>query len=371
MAKRRLNSEGSITFHKQSNLWFARVSHGDKRVGIYKKTKREVQKALKELQREQDHGAQLTNSTMLLKDYLPEWLLMHKNALRASSYEGYETIVRVHLVPRFGRYKLNGITPDIITKTWATMIQQGHSATVVNHCQRRLSKALNDAVRRNLIFRNPCALVTTPKIQKKEITVLDFKEIELLLLEAKTTPHHPIIFMALQTGMRRNELLALLWKDVDLDLETIHVSRSIFRIHKKTVVQPTKTKNSNRTIALSPQATLFLKSELQRQIDSGLFHGYKVNGESPVFSNVYSGKGLLPSSLSAAFKTIANRAYLNAKFNDLRHTHASILFKQNVHPKIVQERLGHSSIRVTLDIYSHLMPNMQKDAIQNFTIGIT
>jgi integrase len=371
MAKRRLNGEGSITFHKSLGLWYGRVLDGGKYANVYGKSKDRVKLAIKDMHRKQDQGINIVRSSMLLKDYLPEWLALHKNTLRASSYAGYEIMVRVHLIPLLGKYKLNNITPEIITRTWNSMIKEGHSATVVNHCQRRLSKALNDAVRRNLIHRNPCAFVTTPRIQKKEINPLGPDEIQWLLHEAKGTQYYSLIFTAIHTGMRRNELLGLLWKDIDLDLADIYLNRSIFRSNGETLVQATKTKSSRRTIALSPQAVLFLRAELHTQIDNGLFYGYKVNQDCPVFRTTYTGEALLPQTVTHGFKKIANRAGLKmTKFHDLRHTHAVMLLKQNVHPKIVQERLGHSTISVTMDIYSHVIPSMQKDAIKSFSIAL-
>jgi len=368
---KRLNQEGSITWSKAKKRWYARVTTDiGKQVGAYKKTHAEAKSVLKELISQNDKGIALVTPSMPLKDYLPEWLALHKNTLRPASYDAYEVMVRVHLIPRLGKYKLNALTPEIITKTWDAMIKQGHSATVVNHCQRRLSKSLTDAVKRNLVPRNPCGFVTTPKIEKKEIIPLSDEEIQTLLNEAEGSPYHSIIFTALQTGMRRNELLGLQWKDINLDLASIYLNRSIYRGNRETVVQTTKTKSGRRNIALSPQAVLFLRSELENQIENGMFHGYKVDGESPVFSNTHTGEGLLPRTVSSAFTKIANGLGLNSKFHDLRHTHATMLFKQGVNPKIVQERLGHSSIVITMDIYSHVMPNMQRDAMANFNIAL-
>ena len=370
MAKRRLNGEGSIVFHKGRGMWVMALTINGSRTFRYGKTRAIVKAKLNDLRSKQEQGIHLVSASTLMKDYLPEWLALHKNTLRPSSYAGYRVMVCVHLIPRLGRYKLNALTPEVITRTWDAMIKEGHSATVVNHCQRRLSRSLNDAVKRNLIPRNPCGFVTTPKIEKKEIMPLDDEEIQTLLNEAEGSPYHSIIFTALQTGMRRNELLGLQWKDIDLDLATIYLNRSVYRGGGETVVQTTKTKSGRRTIALSPQAVLFLRSELGNQIENGMFHGYQVDGESPVFSNTHTGAALLPNTVTHEYAKIAKRIALNTKFHDLRHTHATMLLKQGVNPKIVQERLGHSSISITMDIYSHVMPNMQRDAIANFNIAL-
>jgi integrase len=370
MAKRRLNGEGTIVFHTGIGFWMVQTTIDGKRITKYAKTKALAKAKLNDLRSKQEQGIQLVTSSTSMKDYLPEWLALHKNTLRPASYDGYEVMVRLYLIPRFGRYKLNALTPEIISRTWDAMIKDGHSATTVNHCQRRLSRSLTDAVKRNLISRNPCGFVTTPTIKKKEIMPLGDNEIQALINEVEGSQYHSIIFTAIQTGMRRNELLALQWKDIDIDLATIYVNKSLYHRGGKTSYQPPKTKAGRRTIALSPQAVLFLRSELEKQIENGMFHGYKVDGESPVFRNTHTGEVLLPNTITQQFPKIAERIGLKNKFHDLRHTHATMLLKQGVNPKIVQERLGHSSIGITMDIYSHVMPNMQRDAIANFNIAL-
>ena len=377
MARQRIRGEGSIshtsTYKGDKEKWIARVWNPktQRYIHRYVDTERQALKKIKQIQWEQEQGLDSAKVSTLMKNYLPEWLALHRNNLKLSSYDGYEAMVRVHLIPRLGRYKLTALTPEIISRTWDSMIKKGHSATVVNHCQRRLSRALTDAVKRSLISRNPCRFVTPPKIEKKEILPLDDGEIQTLLEAAKGTEFHPIIFTALHTGMRRNELLGLQCKDIDLDLATIYLNRSIYRSNRETVIQTTKTTGSRRAIALSPEAVLFLRSEEGRQIANGIFYGYAVDGDSPVFPNSRTGKSLLPDTVTHEFAKIARGLGFSNKFHDLRHTHATMLLKRGINPKIVQERLGHASIRITMDIYSHVMPNMQKDAMADFTMPVT
>jgi len=370
MPRQRLTGEGSITFHKKWNLWYGRVSHNGKRVGVYRKTQKEVKQALRDLQLKELQGLRLVASSMFLKDYMPEWVELHKNAIRPHTYSSYESITRVHLVPRIGKYKLKNLSPEIINKTWVEMLKEGHSPTIVVHCHRTLHNALNFAVKRNLITINPCSSVTAPKRTPKEIHSLDSQEIEGVLEEARATYYHPIIFTALQTGARRNELLALDWRDIDLNRGVIHISKSM-HLGKGGLItmHPPKTKKGKRSVSLSPEAILFLKAELQAQLDNGLYHGFKVSENTPVFINPL-GPRILPDAVTHGFKKIIRKLNLNDSidFHDTRHTHATLLLRNGVHPKIVQERLGHSSISLTLDTYSHVIPNMQTDAIQSFTL---
>jgi len=370
MAKQRLTGEGSITFFKPRNLWYGRVSHNGKRIGVYRKTQKEVKQALRDLQLKKHQGLRLEVSSMLLKDFLPQWVDLQRNSLRDHTYMSYESIVRIHLVPRLGRYKLNNISTDIISRTWAEMIKEGYSPSIVNHCHRRLSVALNWGIKRNLIQVNPCVMATVPKEIAKDIHPLDLQEIDEVLEQAKLTPYYPVIHTALQTGARRNELLALDWRDIDLNRSVIHISKSL-HVGKGGLIMmnPPKTKNGKRSVALSPEAVISLRTELQNQIDNGLYHGFKVSDNTPVFINAF-GDRILPNSLTHGFKKIIRKLNLNDSidFHDTRHTHATLLLRNGVHPKIVQERLGHSSIKVTLDTYSHVIPNMQTDAIQSFTL---
>lgn len=316
----------------------------------------------------------LVSSGMYLKDYLNEWLEIVKPRLRPNTKESYEVFTRVHLIPRLGHIKLNKLTPEQVNKAWSTMFREGHSATLVEHCHARLAKALNDAIRRNLIHSNPCQFVTKPRVVTQEIRPLSDErewcdgewvpsEIEQVLKGAEDTDYYSIIHTALHTALRRNELLGLRWKDVNLDEACIYLSRSIYREKGgKTTYHPPKTKSGIRGVDLTPPSALHLRLLRQQQEgDAGLL-GYEVTDNNPVFIR-RTGEPLLPDTVTHGFKKIVRKLGLgDVRFHDLRHTHATVLAKQGVHPKVVQERLGHSRLSTTMDIYSHVMPSMQKEA---------
>jgi integrase len=185
------------------------VVDGGIRRTFYATTQAGAKKKLRGLQRKQDQGERLVTSGMPLKDYLDVWIESIKNQVRPSTFQGHRTMVRVHLAPRLGHIRLNKLMPEHITRAWDKMIKDGKSASVVEHCHVRLSKALNDAVKRDLIYRNPCQVVAPPKAQVKEKRLLDLEEINNLLAIAGDTEYYGIIHTALHTGLRRNELLAL------------------------------------------------------------------------------------------------------------------------------------------------------------------
>ena len=389
---KRANDEGSVSFNKGKNLWVATVTAEGKRVFRYAKTQKLALDKLTELNKEKSLGVALTSSTKL-NQFLPEWLEVHKNTIREKSYDDYKGVIKNHILPRLGKYNINKLTPEIITNTWSAMIKEGYSATLTKHCQARLSVALTSAVKRNILSRNPCQYATVPKVLPKEIHILEEKDYQEILSYTKSNypEYYGIIFIALQTGMRRGELCALQWRDIDLDLANIYVNRSVYEKGGKSIYQPPKTQSGKREIALVPEAVIFLRELKESMKNNAEIYGYDMNEQSHIFRQI-NGATIKTESITHAFKKIVKQIAMSkvittdlskdeikiakdtvAKavklhLHDLRHTHAGIMLKMGVHPKVVQERLGHSSISITMDIYSHITPNMQRDAIKGFTL---
>ena len=215
----------------------------------------------------------------------------------------------------------------------------------------RLSKALNDAMRLQLIYRNPCQVVSPPRASTKELHSPDAQDVQLLLEAARSTEYYEAIYTAFYTGLRRGELLALRWRDVDLDMATLSVVHSVYRAKGgRSIYQDPKTAKGRRLVALTPSSSLLLKALCERQKVDGLLQGYAVNGDSPVF-RYRNGSSILPVGFTHAFKRIARRAGLDGyHLHSARHSHATLMLRQGVHPKIVQERLGHAKVGTTLDI---------------------
>ena len=183
MAKRRGNNEGSPTIRKDG-LWAARISHEGKRIAVYGKTKEEARQKLRALQQKQDQGLPLLTSQMLLKDYLTQWLETIRHRVRPKTFVDYEVVVQLHITPRLGHIRLAQLTPEDVDKAWSAMLRNGISASVVEYANRRLSKALNDAMKRQLIFRNPCQAVSPPKPLRRELYVPD-----AMLFTSSWKPH--------------------------------------------------------------------------------------------------------------------------------------------------------------------------------------
>jgi integrase len=229
-----------------------------------------------------------------------------------------------------------------------------------------LHKALATALEWGLVVRNVADGVDVPQSYPGEMRTWDEDEMGKFLEAAKSTQYYPLFYTALFTGMRRSELLALRWQDIDFIYSQIYVSRGMHQLKDNSYIftQP-KTKKSRRTIALPPSAFLVLESYHKTKEVEAAMLGTELKDIDLVFSAL--GKPLRPNTVSRAWANLAAKTGVKViRLHDARHTHASLMLKQGIHPKVVQERLGHSSISVTLDTYSHVAPGLQEAAAKRF-----
>jgi len=229
-----------------------------------------------------------------------------------------------------------------------------------------IHKALENAVEWGLINRNVADAIKPPTAQRIEMQTWGENETVQFLEAAKATPYYELFYLALFTGMRRSELLALRWQDIDLILGQVYVSRSLHVLKGSVVVfRSPKTAAGRRTIALPPSVLLVFTEYREKREAENLLLGMPLLDDELVFSTL--GKPLLPNTITHAWGKLVRKTGLKAiRLHDARHTHASLMLKQGVHPKIVQERLGHSSIQITLDTYSHVAPGLQQAAANRF-----
>ena len=319
-----------------------------------------------------DQGLPLVTSQVPLGVYLKQWLTSIEHRIRPKTYVDYSSTVRLHIVPRLGHIRLDKLTPDHIDRAWTDMMRDGASANVVKYAHLRLTKALSNAVKRNLVLRNVCQAVSPPRANGKELHPPDAEAIHRILEAARSTEYYEALYTAFYTGLRRGEVLALKWRDLDLDMATISVNRSVYRGKGgESIYQEPKTAKGRRLVSLTPSTVLMLRSLRERQQAHGLLWGYIVNEDSQVF-RYHDGSPILPRSFSGAFTKIMRRAGLEGyRLHDARHAHATLMLRQGVHPKIVQERLGHAKVETTLNIYSHVTPGLQAAAALRFEEGLS
>jgi integrase len=310
-----------------------------------------------------------------LAEYLERWLKDYVwPNLAPRTAEGYETIIRQHLIPELGNYPLTHLKPEHLQKYYTEMLKSGRcnisgglSAQTVRHHHTALHKALQTAVEWGLLGRNVADAVRPPQAQRPEMHTWEEDDVTRFLEAAKDTPYYALFYTALFTGMRRSELLALRWQDVDLLLSQIYVSRSLHQLRDGSFVfrQP-KTAKARRTVALPPSAILVLNEHREKQKLDRAMLGTPLTDDDLVFSHL-NGKPIRPNTVTRAWTVLAAHAGVKViRLHDARHSHASLMLKQGIHPKIVQERLGHSSVSTTLDIYSHVLPGLQEAAARQF-----
>ena len=381
---KRSNGEGTVYFNEKRQRYEGQFSYFDKDTQTVKrkffsskKSAKEVLRKAKEFKILQEKGVNPIKSDMQLGDWLDNWLKNYKeNTIRLKTYERYQTTVKMHLKPYLGKYKLKALSTDIIQKQWIFLLEKGGveknglAARTVNATRRLLIQALNDAVDLGYLEKNP-ALKTKPiKTSRSEIRILTRKEALRLMRVAKEYDMVAwiVVVIALGTGMRLAEIFGLSWYCIDFRSAKLYVEQSAVKTNHGTVIQnEVKTKNSRREIPLPKfvvQALIEYKhwQEFYKIKNTGLFvdKGY-------VIANQY-GNVRHPASFSYHIfkKILLPRAGISEKvrFHDLRHTHATWLLASGVNVKVVSERLGHSTIRITLDTYAHVIKTMQTAAVE-------
>ena len=218
----------------------------------------------------------------------------------------------------------------------------------------------------NLIARNVCDAVTPPRRDRYEIRPLTVEQAQQFLTAAQGHPLEALFVLAVSTGMRRGEILAIKWQDID-SIGTLHVQR-IFTRRKgdRYIEAEPKTEKSRRSIVLPALVVNLLSQHRARQLQAKEEAGEAWQEHNLVFTTAV-GTPLNPSKVVDKFKALLKRAGLpDIRFHDLRHSTASILLGMGIHPKVVQELLGHNQISMTMDIYSHVMPTMHKDAMDRW-----
>lgn len=354
-----------------------------KRKRIYRAfrgTKREAEKEMARLIAELEKGTYVEPSKLTFGDYLKEWLKNreHDN-LSPTTLRRYSQIVELRLIPKLGMLPLEKLRPIHIQKFMRDVAEEGRldgkttplSYDSLRYHYRVLHKALEDAVKMQLLPFNPADAVTIPKPPqelddepKEEIQVLTAEQVEIMLEAAKITPYYHLLFVAVRTGLRRGELLGLRWQDIDLKAGKLSVKRALaYTPQKGKFFKLPKNKKSRRTIDISREVIEVFKDLKKKQAEAKLFYGQYYKDHGLVFCQP-DGTPMHPDTPSSWFPEFLQRIGLpRLNFHCLRHTHASLLLQAGVDIKVISERLGHSSIRITYDLYAHLMPGMQKEAV--------
>ena len=367
---RRRNGDGTIYERKNGTYAATFTIEGGKRKTIYAKTYKEAQEKLKKALYEQQQGTLITAPQQTVTQFLRDWLESTQvQSVRPRTYERYEEIVRLHIIPALGKHQLQKLTAQQVQTFYAKKLKEGLSSTTVNTIHNVFHKALDTAKKWKLIFENVCDLVSPPRARQSEFKPLTLEQIRVLLDVARGHPIEALLTLALATGMRRGKLLGLKWRDIDFAIGTLQIHRILTRVPTKVpgkgfIEAEPKTEKSRRNIILAPFALDVLKQHRTRQLEAKLKAGPKWEEHDYVFCTSV-GTHLNPDrDVLFQLKKLLKQAGLpDIRFHDLRHSAATLLLSMGVHPKVVQEILGHSQITMTLDVYSHVLPTMQQEAM--------
>lgn len=371
---KRANGEGSLR-KRPDGRWEGRYTVGiDPKTGkrisksVFGKTQAECKNKLRTAIAENRGPAINFKGDYTVGEWMWLWYETYsKPNIRATTQDNYENYIRNHIEPGLGHIKLKNLTPIQIQQFYNFTKENGRVAQnrkedgeplsnrTVRGVHTVLRQAMEQAVEERLINHNPCDSVRIPPKEKKEMNIIPPEQIGAYLEQAKNEGVLPIFYLELTAGLRRGELMALLWEDVDVEAKTISVSKSVCRLKGELIVTPPKTQNSIRTVAISQKALELLIEEHDRHPDNPI-----------LFPSPRTGTYWSPECIGRVHKKLLKNAGIdeNVRFHDLRHTFATVALQSGIDVKTVSNMLGHYSAGFTLDTYTHVTDQMQKAAAQ-------
>jgi len=363
---RRGSGEGSI-YRRKDGRWVGQIelrSEGGKRNRkfIYGSTRSEVAKRLSTLLADLDRGIRPPNDKLLLGDFLSEWLeTVVKDQVRPSTVRSYTDIVNQHLRPDLGDIPISSLRPQDIASLLASK-SSSLSPRTVQYIHAVLRRALNFAVRWDVVPRNVATLVDPPRAPRVPQSPLSLLQAKALLAEASNHRLYALYAVAISMGLRRGEALALSWDDIDFGAGTLVVNKSLQRIDGALLFVEPKTERANRTLQLPDFCISALRAHRVRLHQERLVKGSRWRDHNLVFPSTV-GTPMEPRNLTRQFHEMCARASIpRRRFHDLRHTCATLMLAQGVPARVVMEVLGHSDFGTTMNIYSHVMPVLLDDA---------
>lgn len=347
--------EGSIYFKEEKQLWVAQVTlPTGKRKTKYGKTQREV-KAWLQAQREAvSKGIYTESDHMTLSAFLEQYMAGQVNSLRPKTIDSYNYLIEKHINPEIGNIKLSQLRPDHLQSLYTKKVtESGLSKRTVQYIHAVLHKSLNQALRWNLVSRNVSDLVDPPSPEKKTPDVLNIEQTKKFMERVIGHRWELIYLIAIGGGLREGEILALSVQDIDIDKGVVYVSKALqYLPGRGLVVSEPKTATAKRNVPL-PDFTLI---PLKEYLDS-------LKGNQKFLFETSNGTPISPRNLLRHYHSILeDLGFPKMPFHNLRHLSASIALMAGVNPKTVQQRLGHSTVSLTLNTYSHLLPGVEDEA---------
>ncbi|MBR1155892.1 tyrosine-type recombinase/integrase [Bradyrhizobium sp. JYMT SZCCT0428] len=334
----------------------------------FKGTKRQAQVESARLISEFKSGNALEPTKTTVSEYLEKWLEYIRTQVSPRTFERYGEIVRKNISPLIGTIQLTKLSPMAISTAYSTALTSGRrkgsgglSPRTVHHCHRVLKQALTQAVRWQLMGRSPADSVDPPKVERTAMTTYDLKQTGELIEALRGTCLFIPTLLAVLLGMRRGEIAALRWRSVSLETAQLAVVESVEQMNSAVRLKPPKNGRA-RTVALGRTIVEELRAYRLTQAQGLLKLGVRLSDDNFVCAHA-DGEMMEPVWITREWaRVIRGTGLPRYRFHDLRHAHATHLLASGTHPKVASERLGHSKIGITLDLYSHVMPGMQEDA---------
>ncbi len=348
---------------RRDGRWAGAISVGGRRRKWFYGTRDEVRRKMTAALHALDTGNLTDSRGLTLATFLNQWLgEVVKPSVRPWTYRGYEVHVRLHIGPSLGSLPLERLEPQHVQALLNQKLKEGLSPKSVRYIRGTLRTALNQAVRWGLVGRNAAALVDGPRVPTYEIQPFSIDEARRFLVAAKGDRLEALYSVALTLGLRQGEALGLRWQDVDVQLGYLRVARQLQRIDGTFQLVEPKTARSRRTIVMPSSVAKVLDEHRNRQQGERGNAGKEWNERGLVFTRA-DGFPLDGTVVTHQFHKFLQRAGLpQRRFHDLRHSCATLLLAQGVSPRVVMEILGHSHIALTMNTYTHVVPELRRDA---------
>ncbi|MCL6445687.1 MAG: site-specific integrase [Alicyclobacillus sp.] len=320
-------------------------------------------------------GQYVPPTDQTVADFLADWARDKQAKVKPTTWRTYSSKIEYHILPHLGKMKLRDVRPQHIASLYQRVREQGRidgrgdrlSEQTILHIHRILHNVFARAVHWGVLAQNPCVAVERPKPRPKQLAVWTLEQVRKFLDTAKEDPMYPAFLILLTTGMRYGEVFGLRWRDVNLDKQLFTIQQQIVYVKGGYRFQDVKTRAANRRIPVPQEVVAVLREVRKKQLQQRLMLGDKYRHDLDLVCCTTWGTPYYHGPVTRKWNQLIERAELpRIRIHDARHTHASILLQQGVNPKVVQERLGHEDISVTLNTYSHLLPGVQEKVIDEF-----
>jgi integrase len=366
--KRNPHGAGSIWRRKdgryEARVYVPQPDGTRARKTVYGNTWEECDEKRQEHVRRARQGVPTPTRSAKLSEWLPYWLAHYVEPRRKlSTYDKYETHVRLYLIPLLGTKRLETLSVADVRR-FTTRMQSAYTAATAKEAHRVLRTALTAAVREELITRNVASLVEPPRVKQREISPWSLEETLTFLEAARRDPLYAAFVLAIAMGLRRGELVGLRWSDVDLDNRVLHVRQQVQR-RRGTLYDDAPKSRRKRVVPMPALCIAPLRWHRLRQREAFARTGTEWSEKGYVFAT-RNGRPVEPRNVYRSFTRVAADAGLRVvRLHDARHGCATLLTAAGVAPRVIMEILGHSQISITMDVYTHVVHDTQREAISH------